>query len=77
MASVCFFFQWYAVFVAQENNLEKSRPIRIVGPVNFRQIERAGVWLESPGNKISAQLRKFCFIISVILPKPDRQVEPF
>ena len=30
-------------------DLRKSRLIRIVGPANFKQIERAGVWPESPG----------------------------
>ena len=33
------------------NDLGKSRVIRIMGPGNFRQIERAGVWPESPGCK--------------------------
>ena len=31
------------------NDLGRSRVIGIIKPANFRQIERAGVWPESPG----------------------------
>ena len=48
---VCFFFYWCAVFVTQQTTSgDDLIRIRIVGPSNFKQIERAGVWPESPGN---------------------------
>ena len=36
-------------FRYSRNDLRRLRVIRIVGPANFKQIERAGVWHESPG----------------------------
>ena len=44
--------QWLPFVFSSTGALDlwRSRVIRIVGPANFRQIERAGVWPESPGS---------------------------
>ena len=49
MASVCFFLLLVCCIRHSRNDLRRWRVIRIVGPAKFKQIERAGVWPESPG----------------------------
>ena len=44
-----FFSSSVALYSSLKKRLERSYVIRIAGPANFRQIERAGVWPESPG----------------------------
>ena len=49
------------------NDLGRWRVIRIIGPANFRQIERSCVWLESPGFRIEKYFcnwtKGYCFML--------------